>query len=295
MNRISAWRLNACMGFAVGCAIAGCQTAMTDALPMASSAHQALIQTVQIDPVLFDAKLTADARQHMIATAQERQLRLWKHLASLQSPADVEQLKRREGADLNAKLSLIALDKQLRPDAYEHLQQRYVAPRPFKSAAQAHRGFDPRDVSEAMRLPWESVLLLPYGADVANGSVELALEALARIANPASAPMLVQFAEAAAALPSSQANLIKAHFRLATKALLRIGGAPSAAGLGRLARKVATIPMLADGTFERYVLQIARDLTASQQSAWAVLARQQREPLFDALQRQLQTGGSGGG
>jgi hypothetical protein len=285
------WRF--ALGLVVSC-MAACQTVPEDPARSPHAIREALVRGMRVEAMWFDADFAPSARRHFAWAAQEKQTRLWKQLSVLTTSLPVEDLTRIEARDLHAKLDVLARDRQRRPALYERLYSRYLARRPIASATQAVRALDPNDVSEETRWVWESVLLLPYGSNVAPGAGELALEALARIGNPASTPVLLQFADAVRHLPAPQSELMRAHQRLVAQTLMRMPGETSAAGLLELRRWARDVPpdsVSARDWLDRVVFESARHLSPAHRRAWLEVSAQYRgETLFDELPRQLERG-----
>ena len=264
----------------------------TEPAEAAGELREALLESGRVDPAMLELRLPPSTRRRLASTALERQERLWRALAEEAKAAHALALEELEGHDLSAKIDWLALARDRNAGLHEQLRARYLVLPEDGSAARAVRALDPRDVSEETRWFWESVLLLPPGADIAPGAGELALEALARIGNPASTPVLLQFVEVVQGLPSQHAGLVEAHFRLAARTLLRMPGEPSASGMRRLVAGAHAFSVQLGDAVERRVLEQVQQLRLDQRRAWRELAaRRSGEALFDGLRRAVDRGG----
>jgi hypothetical protein len=256
--------------------------------------RQALIETITIDPLIFDPRMSVALRNKQLWVAQTRHKLLFEQLARIEKGQDLKRLQRRAANDFAARLSYIALDRAINPQWYQRIEEKYLRPVNMQSARQISTSVDPADLGSEARTAWEYFLLLPYGYDARPGYLETAMKALARIGDPASILVMRRFIHKLDQVPETQFGLISGYYRITAEAMLNMPSRVAAEGLLDMYRQAEAFKArgyrLPEDWFITLVTDYVMSMSGSQQMTWLTLADQYPDKrLFAELRGKLAT------
>jgi hypothetical protein len=144
-------------------------------------------------------------------------------LAEQLDPGLEERALARAGEDVAARLIVIASDRRSRPGLYEEIRHRYIegVDAPQRVAPAAPR-LDPRHATEPYHLVWEYFLLEPPSQQQSFKADQRISEALARINNPDSVPVILRAYRATTQPPVRLSRFVANRQRLLLQTLGQI-------------------------------------------------------------------------